>query len=167
MVVLDTLSVRTETVEQGVEITVPGTDVKIPVALSTQMQFVLPTARGPYTIDPTTHLFADSRQANQDIAGKDSYFTYTGVMRLGGQEVAFDRTMPTTRYELESVGEFTGLELLPKRISASVPLTFQWHRQQTRDLLAEGQVDGRRVKVYVTYSYVGTQNLWPGERIDE
>lgn len=166
-VVLDMLSVRTETVEHVAELALPGTDVKIPVALSTQMQFVLPTARGPYTIDPTTRLFADYRQANQDIAGKDSYFTYTGVMRLGGQEVAFDRRMFATRYELESAGEFTGLELLPKGISASVPLTFQWHRQQTRDLLAEGQVDGRRVKVYVTYSYVGTQNLWPGERIDE
>lgn len=163
---LDTFSVRTDTVEHQAEITLDGTEVKIPLTLSAQMQFTLPTARGPYMIDPTTHLFADCRQANQDIADKDSYFTYSGLALLGGQEVAFDRTMFTTRYELESVGELTAFGLLPDGIYASIPLTFQWHRQQTRDLLAESEVDGRRVKVYVTYSYVGTQSLWPGERIE-
>ncbi|MEN6575209.1 MAG: right-handed parallel beta-helix repeat-containing protein [Phycisphaerales bacterium] len=165
-VVLDTLSVRTDTIQHTAEITLAGTDVKIPLVLSAQMQFALPTARGPYTIDPTTHLFADFREANQDIAGKDSYFTYSGSVRLGGQEVSFNRTMLSTRYELESAGELVALGLLPEGIYASIPLTFQWHRQQTRDLLAETQVDGRRVQIYVTYSYVGTQGLWPGERVE-
>lgn len=165
-VVLDTLSVRTDTIQHTAEITLAGTDVKIPMVLSAQMQFALPTARGPYTIDPTTHLFADFREANQDIAGKDSYFTYSGSVRLGGQEVSFNRTMLSTRYELESAGELVALGLLPEGIYASIPLTFQWHRQQTRDLLAETQVDGRRVQIYVTYSYVGTQGLWPGERVE-
>jgi len=130
------------------------------------MSFTLPTPRGPYTVNPTTRLFADFRDTNQDIAGKDSFFRYCGSVFLAGQETAFDRTLLTTRYELEAVGEFLALGLLPDGIYASVPLTFQWHRQQTRDLLAESKVDGRRVQVYVTYSYVGTQGLWPGERVE-
>jgi len=165
-VALDTLSVRTDTVRHEAEITLAGTDVKIPLVLSAQMQFTLPTTRGPYAVDPTTRLFADFREANQDIAGKDAYFTHSGSMLLGNQEVAFNRTTLATRYELESAGELLALGLLPEGLYVSVPLTFQWHRQQTRDLLAESQVGGRRVQVYVTYSYVGTQGLWPGERIE-
>ncbi len=165
-VVLDTLSVRTETVEHTTEITLSGTDVRIPLVLSAQASFTLPTARGPYAVDPTTRLFADYRQANQDIAGKDSVFAYSGSVFLNGQEVPFDRTMLATRFELDSVGEFAALGLLPDGLYASIPLTFQWHRQKTRDLLAEASVDGRRVQVYVTYSYVGTQDLWAGRLVE-
>ncbi len=166
IVSLDTLSVRTNGVEHTAEVTLPGTELKIPLVLSIQASFVLPTMRGPYTVDPTTRLFADFRETSQDIAGKDSFFTYSGSVSLADRQTSFDRTMPTTRFELESVGGFEALSLLPDGLYANMPLTFQWHRQQTRDLLAEDVVNGRRVQIYVTYSYVGTQGLWQGKLIE-
>ncbi len=165
-VTLDTLSVRTQTIEHTTDITLAGEGVTIPLVLSAQASFRLPSARGPYTVDPTTHLFADYRQNSQNLAGKDSVFSYSGSVFLNGQETPFNRTMSSTRFELESVGEFAALSLLPDGLYAGVPLTFQWHRQQTRDLLAEAQVDGRRVQIYVVYSYVGTQGLWEGAVVE-
>lgn len=163
---LDRLSIQAQTFEHATRITVPGTDVSIPLVLSIEGSFLLPTQRGPFAIDPKTNLFADFSEASSNLVETDSTFTYRGSASLADQATPFDRTLGATRLELEAFGGLESLSTLPEILFARMPQTFQWHRQQTRDLLFERSVDGRRVQVFVVYSYAGIQELWEGRRID-
>lgn len=163
---LDKLSVQTKQIEHAVEISLPGTNVVIPLVLSVEASFTLPTPRGPFAVDPATGMFADFVREHQTITGDDSLFTYRGSVSLAGKTIDFERTMQASRLELESFGAFESLELLPGGLHAGMPRTFQWRREQTGDLLAEGSAAGRRVQIYVIRSYVGTEGLWRAKLIE-
>ena len=163
---LDKLSIQTRQISHAAEIPLPGTNTVIPLILTLQASFVLPTQRGPFDIDPATGVFADFVRANESRAGEDSTFVYRGSISLGGQATSFERTMPATPLELESFGTFQSLDLLPGGLGADVPSTFQWRRRQTGDLLAEGSFAGRRVQIYVVDSRVGTRGLWQGKLLE-
>jgi len=158
---LDSLGVQTAATDFSTTLR-PASGSSIPLSLSLQASFDARQQQGPFTIDPTTRVFADFTRNNQNLTVKDPVFQYRGTARIGDQTRSFERQDTATRLELENSGTFEGIDLLPEEIQARLPFTFQWHRQYVRDLLVEASVGGRLVQIYVTYAYVGTQGLWKG-----
>lgn len=139
--------------------------VQIPFSLSGRGTFESGVARGPFTMDSLTGRFADFADAPQTFDAQKDTFTCSGLVRLGDQTLAFDRSASAVDFELSSYGTFESLDRLPDGINARVPLTFQWHRPRVKDLLVEATVDGRRVQLYITYMYAATEGLWQGAAV--
>ena len=165
---LDKLSVQTKQIAHAVEISLPGTNVVIPLVLS--VASVIQSCRrqrGPFDVDPATGMFADFLRANiRPSRATTPLFIYRGSISLAGKTTSFERTMQASRFELESFGTFESLELLPGGPPADMPRPSSGTAEQTGDLLAEGSVAGRRVQIYVIDSYVGTEGLWKGKLVD-
>jgi len=160
---LDRLQIKTAVTQYNATILQIGAGVVIPFSLSAQGTFGVSSSLGPFVVDPTTGLFADFARAGQSLEAKDTVARYFGSVRLGDQVRDFNLQGAASRFAPEATGTFTALELLPAEIQVSLPFTFQWHRQNTKDLLVETSVNGHLVQVYVTAVYAGTQGLWKGQ----
>jgi predicted outer membrane repeat protein len=159
---LDGLRVQAAVTSSSATIKQSGSGVTIPLALSVQGSFEVATPQGPYTVDPETNVFADFTKANQNLTIKDPIFKYSGSAQIGDQNKSFDCQVVATRLELEASGTFEAINLLPEEINARMPFTFQWHRQNVKDLLAQATVSGHVVQLYVTSADISTQGLWKG-----
>jgi predicted outer membrane repeat protein len=153
--------VQTGTVQHATTVSRPG--VSIPVTLSAKATFDGLTARGPYRIDPATNQFADYVNADQILPGDKETFDCSGTVSVGGQVIRFDHSAGATQFELGSVGVYESLSLLPDGLYARMPLTFQWHRPLTRELLVQTSVGGHLLQIYVTSLYVGALDVWQGQ----
>jgi predicted outer membrane repeat protein len=136
--------------------------VAVPITLSVEGLLDVSTPEGPFSIDPSTGVFANLTKPNPNVVLKDPLAKCSGSIRLGTQEKTFTIEGVANRFETEAPGTFESLHLLPREVVANIPYTFQWHRQYTKDILADTTVDGHRVQVYVTSIYVGTQGRWQG-----
>ena len=132
------------------------------MTLSVEAILDVSTPQGPFVIDPGTGVFSDLTKPNPDVVIKDPLVKCSGSIRLGREEKTFTIEGVANRFETENSGTFESLDLLPDEMVASMPYTFQWHRQFVKDILADTSVDGHRVQVYVTSIYVGTQGRWKG-----
>lgn len=139
--------------------------VRIPFAISAQGTFESSTVRGPFVIDASTGVFADFVDTPQTLDARGDTFTCNGLIQVGDQTLPFSHTASAIDFELSSLGTFEALHLLPDRVNARVPLTFQWHRPDQKDLLVEASVDGRRVEIYVASMYAATLGLWAGTSV--
>ncbi len=139
--------------------------LRIPFVVSAKATFEAPTVRGPFTIDGPTGTFADFVDAPQTRDAREDTFACNGTVQFGDQSVTFQYTASAVDLELSSLGTFESMDLLPEGLIANMPLTFQWYRPDLKDLLIETSVDGRRVQLYVTQMYVGTQGLWRGAAV--
>lgn len=157
---LTELDIRSELASHDAVITVGS--LRIPFSVSGQGTFEATTARGPFTIDAATGLFADFAGVPQILGAQRDTFSCSGSVRFTDQAIAFNHTAGAVDFELSSLGVFESMDLLPEGVNARMPLTFQWHRPDLRDLIVEASVDGRRVQLYITYMYAATQGLWRG-----
>jgi len=155
--------IRSERVSHNAVIKVGS--VRVPFAVSAQGTFESSTARGPFVIDATTGTFADFADAPQTLDARDDTFTCNGLVQVGDQTLTFSHSASAIDFELSSLGTFESLNLLPDRVNARVPQTFQWRRPDQKDLLVEAFVDGRRVELYVASMYAATQGLWAGTAV--
>ncbi len=161
----NSLRIQTQSAQHTATITTTGGAVAIPLTLAIGGSFNALTQRGPFVIDPATGIFADYADAKQTFTANQATYTYNGSAQLGAVRTNFTRVSSALQFQLESYGVFQGLDLIPDGLDAYMPLTFQWHRPLVKDLLVDTLVDGRRVQIYVTYVYLGTQGLWEGQAI--
>lgn len=155
--------IRSESVSHNAVIKVGS--LRIPFLVSGKATFEASTARGPFAIDAPTGTFADFVDAPQTLDAREDTFACSGTVQFGDQSVAFDHTASAVDFELSSLGTFESMDLLPEGLNARMPLTFQWHRPDRKDQLIEASIDGRRIQLYVTHMYVGTQGLWRGAAV--
>jgi hypothetical protein len=160
---LTEFDIRSERVSHNAVIKVGS--LRIPFSVSAQGTFTSTTARGPFAIDAATGTFADFVDDPQTLDASDDAFTFSGLVQFGDQTLTFGHTAGAIDFELSSLGTFESLNLLPGRVNARVPLTFQWHRPDQKDPLVEASVDGRRVELYVASMYAATQGLWEGTSV--
>jgi predicted outer membrane repeat protein len=160
---LNRLHIQTAVTDYKATLPLGGTSAALPMTLSVEALLDVSTSLGPFFVNPSTGVFADLSKPNPNLVTKDPIAKCTGSIRLGGQEKTFTIEGVATRFETEATGAFESLNLLPDQIVASMPYTFQWHRQFVKDILADTSVDGHRVQVYVTSIYVGTQGRWKGQ----
>ncbi|MBN1362489.1 MAG: right-handed parallel beta-helix repeat-containing protein [Sedimentisphaerales bacterium] len=159
------LDVQTETVQHYATISTPDGSLALALTMAVGGTFSASTPRGPFAIDPATGTFADYVGAEQGFPADQASFAYSGSVTLGGTRANFTRVSNALQFELQYFGVFQNLNLIPDGIAAYMPMTFQWHRPNVKDLLADVMVNGRRVQLYVTYVYLGTQGLWEGQAI--
>jgi predicted outer membrane repeat protein len=160
---LGNLQVQTAATTSNATIQQTGSGVSIMIALSAQASFTVSKPQGPYSIDPTTGVFADYTKANQNILAQDPVFKYSGSIQFSGQNKDFNVQTTATQLELNASGTFENMDLLPDEIDAQMPSTFQWHRQGVKDLLVSASVNGHSVQLYVTSVDVSTQGVWKGK----
>ncbi len=160
---LANLQVQTAATTSNATIQQPGSGVSLLFALSVQASFAVSKPQGPYSIDPTTGVFADYTKSSQNILAQDPVFKYSGSVQFSGQSKDFDLQTTATQLELSASGTFETMNLLPDEIDAQMPSTFQWHRQGVKDLLVSASVNGHTVQLYVTSVDVSTQGVWKGK----
>jgi hypothetical protein len=159
---LNRLHIQTAVTNYKVALPLGGFGETTPLTLSVEGVLDVSTPQGPFVIDPGTGVFSDLTKPNPDVVIKDPLVKCSGSIRLGREEKTFTIEGVANRFETENTGTFESLDLLPDEMVASMPYTFQWHRQFVKDILADTSVDGHRVQVYVTSIYVGTQGRWKG-----
>ncbi len=133
------------------------------MTLSVEGVLDVSTPQGPFVIDPATGVFADLTKPNPDIVVQDPRAKCSGSIRVGDLERTFTVEGVANRFDTDATGTFESLNLLPDEMVASMPYTFQWHRQFVKDILVDTSVDGHRVQVYITSIYIGTQGRWKGK----